>query len=378
MSVDAGFTLLVVGDRKNYHSLLVRQDRHRGFTLRRCASAADARERVGAEDIGLILIDAAAAELLEFCRELKNDPATVFLPVIALGDSQEQRLAAYSAGVDDFMSRIVHCDELVLRAEALVKLSRLRHMRTADQLAEEVERREEIRETFRRYVSPKLADKILSDAELNLGQLERPNRRTWATVMFADMRGFTGIAERLEPDAVVPLLNDYFALLTEVTFRHEGTVFNMAGDCLMVGFGVPLEQSDGAGRALAAGREMLARFQRLAGEWKLTHGIDTGIGIGINAGEVIAGNVGSPAYMSYTIIGDAVNVASRLSQRARAGEILVSGTVKRSLDELGAGAGAELMALPPLPLRGRCTSIDIFCLPLAQRLQIGGSGEAAA
>lgn len=376
MSVDAGFTLLVVGDRKNYHSLLVRQDRHRGFTLRRCASAADARERVGAEDIGLILIDAAAAELLEFCRELKNDPATVFLPVIALGDSQEQRLAAYSAGVDDFMSRIVHCDELVLRAEALVKLSRLRHMRTADQLAEEVERREEIRETFRRYVSPKLADKILSDAELNLGQLERPNRRTWATVMFADMRGFTGIAERLEPDAVVPLLNDYFALLTEVTFRHEGTVFNMAGDCLMVGFGVPLEQSDGAGRALAAGREMLARFQRLAGEWKLTHGIDTGIGIGINAGEVIAGNVGSPAYMSYTIIGDAVNVASRLSQRARAGEILVSGTVKRSLDELG--AGAELMALPPFPLRGRCTSIDIFCLPLAQRLQIGGSGEAAA
>jgi len=103
----------------------------------------------------------------------------------------------------------------------------------------------------------------------------------------------------------------------------------------MAGFGVPKEQLDAPERAVDSAREMLDRFGGLAGEWRKRHGIETGIGIGINAGEVIAGNVGSAAYTSYTIIGDTVNVAARLSQRARAGEALFSSAVKRSLDEHG-------------------------------------------
>ena len=190
-----------------------------------------------------------------------------------------------------------------------------------------------------------------------------------AVVMFADLRGFTSIAERLSPDAVVLLLNEYFSLLTEITFRHDGTIFHMAGDCLMVGFGVPLPQADAPERAVATAREMLDRFGRLAETWKEHHDIETGLGIGINEGEVIAGNVGSAAYMNYTIIGDTVNVASRLCQRARAGEMLFSRSFKKSLDERGVAVDA--LELPPMTLRGRRTPIDIYCIPLANRVETG-------
>ena len=190
------------------------------------------------------------------------------------------------------------------------------------------------------------------------------------TVMFADLRGFTGIAERLSPRQVVPLLNEYFSLLTSITVRRRGTIFHMAGDCLMVGFGVPKEQSDGCERAVRTAREMLDRFGELANVWRERHQIETGLGIGIHAGDVVAGHVGSESYASYTIIGDAVNVASRLCQRARAGEMLFSAVVKRALDASGIDVGA--IELPPMTLRGRSTPIDIYCVPIERRIELPG------
>ena len=190
--------------------------------------------------------------------------------------------------------------------------------------------------------------------------------RVRSAVMFADMRGFTSISERLAPAEVVPLLNEFFAMLTDTTLSHGGTVLNMAGDGLMVCFGVPQEQTDAPGRAVDAAREMLGRFATMAQDWKLRHGIDTGLGIGINVGEVIAGHVGSDSYKSYTIIGDTVNVAARLSQRARAGEALFSGAVKRSLEETGHDLPA--LELPALRLRGRAGPVEIFCLPAMDRV----------
>lgn len=264
-------------------------------------------------------------------------------------------------------------EPLRARIEALLRASSVRKQKAAAQLEEEIRRREELlRQTFRRYVSPRVADRILVDAQLRDTLLSpagpAPEVRAHAVVLFADLRGFTSISEQLDPQRVVPLLNEFFSLLTEITFKYDGTVFHMAGDGLMLGFGVPLEQPDGAQRAVSAAREMLARFAELSRSWRERFQIAAGLGIGINEGAVVAGNVGSSAYMNYTIIGDTVNIAARLCQRARAGEMLFSGTLKRSLDARGLDIGAT--ALPPLRLRGRARPIDIFCVPLAARLQL--------
>jgi class 3 adenylate cyclase len=264
-------------------------------------------------------------------------------------------------------------EPLRARIEGLLRVGSVRRKKAAAQLEQEIRRREEIlRQTFRRYVSPRVADKILEDTQLRdtlLTPAAVPaDARAHAVVLFADLRGFTGIAERLDPQHVVPLLNEFFSLLTEITFRHEGTVFHMAGDCLMLGFGVPLEQTDSAERAVHAAREMLVRFAELARSWRERYSIEAGLGIGINEGDVVAGNVGSSSYMNYTIIGDTVNIAARLCQRARAGEMLFSSSLKRSLDAHGLDVGAT--PLPPLQLRGRSHPIDIFCVPLATRIQL--------
>lgn len=316
----------------------------------------------------LVIVDVVNAlnDLVRVCSVLKADPATVFVPVVALARSAKSRLAAFEAGVDDFLLHHVRREEFLVRVRCLLRSSSTRRQLAADQLAEEIKRREAIRSAFRRYISPKVADQILASADLRETVFGRSQVRTQAAIMFADMRGFTSLAERLKPAETVELLNEFFALLTEITFRYDGTVFSMAGDSLMVGFGVPVEQQDGALRAIRAARDMLDEFAVLADRWKVCYGVRTGLGIGINVGEVIAGNVGSATYMNYTIIGDAVNVASRLGQRARAGEMLFSDAVKASLDEQG--FDVEALPLPSLVLRGRTNPIDIFCVPSAVRV----------
>jgi class 3 adenylate cyclase len=325
--------------------------------------------RIGDLAPDVVLVDAETPEPgLSLCRSLKQHPRTVLLPVVVMGRSARGRMAALAAGADDYVSGEVSRDLLRARIETLVRASTARRDAAASQLGEEIRRRESLRQMFRRYLSPNLADRILGDAELRTTLLAGADIRADAVVLFADLRGFTSIAEGLKPEAVVLLLNEYFSLLTDITFRNDGTIFHMAGDCLMVGFGVPVAQPDAPERAVRTARQMLEQFGALAETWRQQHGIETGLGIGINEGEVIAGNVGSAAYMNYTIIGDTVNVASRLCQRARAGEMLFSRYFKRSLDEHGVDVGA--LELPPMTLRGRRNPIDIYCVPLPRRLEL--------
>lgn len=361
------FRALLVGDRFR-SGALARLFEGSNIELDELVGHGEVLARVAHRAPDLLVIDCedGAESLSRTCAVLKANPATVLLPLMAIGKSSKLRLAAFDAGVDDFLTYQVRREEFLVRAQALLRVSGARRQLAAEQLAEEVKHREQIRAAFRRYISPKLADQILASPELRDAMFSSTNARAHAAVMFADMRGFTGLSERLTPAQVVELLNEFFALLTDITFEYEGTVFNMAGDCLMVGFGVPVEQSDGSQRAILAARKMLQEFAVLADKWKARYDIETGLGIGINVGEVIAGNVGSPAYMNYTIIGDTVNVASRLGQRARAGEMLFSDAVKRSLDATGVHIAA--MSLPPLQLRGRTMPIDIFCVPTEQRI----------
>jgi len=365
----APFRVLSVGDCTAALDLLSRSPGAR-IPVQIVVSADELIARLDELEPDIVLVDGDAADPMgvEVCRTLKQNPATMLLPVVVMSRSSRRRLAALGAGADDFITRQTRQEVFHERMSAVVRSGTTRRQLAAARLSTEIRRHEAMRQMFRRYLSPRLADKILGDVELQKSMLGSADLRTHAVVMFADLRGFTSLTERLAPQEVVPLLNEYFSLLTEITFQHDGTVFHMAGDCLMVGFGVPLEQNDSPERAVVTAREMLERFARLADSWRERHQIETGLGIGINEGDVVAGNVGSDAYMNYTIIGDTVNVASRLCQRARAGEMLFSHTIKRSLEERG--FDIEALALPPMTLRGRSAPIDIYCVPLQNRLDL--------
>jgi adenylate cyclase len=371
------FQVLAAGDCAVIRLLLQHGLGAHRFRLDSCALRADIMANIDRVAPDLILVDADGHDLggLEACRALKAHPATMMLPVVVVSLNSDLQMAAYSAGADDFVTASGGDTVLLARLEALARAgSRRRKIAAAARNTDE-RRGEELQATFRRYVSPQLADRILDNSRLRDSILTASDIRTHAVIMFADLRGFTGISERLSPHEVVPLLNEYFSLLTEITFQHEGTVFHMAGDCLMVGFGVPFEQDDSPQRAVRAAREMLDRFAVLAEGWRSRLNIETGLGIGINEGDVVAGNVGSAMFMNYTIIGDAVNVASRLCQRARAGEMVLSRALKHSLD--ARGHDIKAVALPSMTLRGRTSPIDIFCVPITKRLHIADVLPAA-
>ncbi len=159
------------------------------------------------------------------------------------------------------------------------------------------------------------------------------------TVLFADLRGYTGMAERLPASQVLPLLDEFFRTLATATENHGGTVFHLAGDGMMAGFGVNAEAGNGAREALCAGHEMLQSFAPIAARWRSELGIDAGIGVGLHLGEVAVGVLGSARHKATTLVGDTVNVAARLCSRARAGEVLFSCTVATALENQAPSGG---------------------------------------
>jgi adenylate cyclase len=203
----------------------------------------------------------------------------------------------------------------------------------------------------------------------------RMTKTTRVTVLFADLRGYTGLAERLAPAEIVPLLDEFFAVLAAATGLHGGQVFHVAGDGMMAGFGVGDSAETGARAALAAGHSMLHDFSSLAGRWRQDHAIDTGIGIGLHTGVAAIGLMGPPGRRHTTLVGDTVNVAARLCGRARAGEVLLSCTVAAALDAITIGGDANtrpiaFLHLPQFELRGRSAPLDIWCVPASERVAL--------
>jgi adenylate cyclase len=200
-------------------------------------------------------------------------------------------------------------------------------------------------------------------------------RTALVTVLFADLRGYTGMAERLPAARIVPLLDEFFGVLATATETYGGTVFHVAGDGMMAGFGVNEGSGNGAGEALAAGHAMLQGFAPMATRWRSELSIDAGIGVGLHLGEVAVGVLGPPRHEATTLVGDTVNVAARLCSRARAGEVLFSCTVAAALESNGAATGAAVgerpfLQLPQFELRGRRVPIDIWCVPAPERLAL--------
>ncbi len=355
--------VLVVDDQEDNRALIVRYLSQAGYQVRQASNGNEALASIAFAKPDVILMDVImpGASGFEICQQLKADPETLDIPLVLITGLQrrDDRIAGIEAGADDFLSKPVYPEELVARVRSLMRLAEARRALEESRLAREIEQRQWIHRMFERYVSPKLVKEILDEGNQRENPLERLSRLE-VVALFADMRGFTSIAEKLEPSKVVELLNDFFSLITSIAYEHEGTVFNMAGDSLLIGFGVPLPQADSAERAVRAACAMIRRFQSHVADWQSSYDIKVGLGIGISRGEAIAGNVGSPTYMNYTIIGDAVNVAARLMQNAKANEILISEPV---FSQLGSpGEGLRLEPLPPMTFKGKSAPMPVYCV----------------
>ncbi|MDP2242158.1 MAG: response regulator [Burkholderiales bacterium] len=277
--------------------------------------------------------------------EMQKDPVLKHIPTIVLttAEDPETKLRALDLGATDFLRKPVDPSELALRMRNT--LAAAAH-------------RESIQKAFSRYVSPRLVERIISETVPFGAKAQRAE----VVVMFADLRGFTHMTEVIDVEPLVEMLNEYFAALTAAAHHYDGTIFNMSGDCLLVGFNVPFPQPNAAARAWATAKEMQSRFGSVAARWREHYDITGGLGIGMCRGEAVIGNVGSPNFMSYTVIGNTVNIASRLMQAAVAGEALVSGELFESIRKLV--PASRVVPRGNMELRGLMETISVFSIRL--------------
>src|SRR6185295_1304429 len=225
------------------------------------------------------------------------------------------------------------------------------------QLIERVRREAVVLSNFQRYFAPDLVQQIAGQTgEVQLGGAKRR-----VVVLFSDIRGFTSISEAMSPDEIASLLTEYFTEMVEIVFEHGGTLDKFMGDALMALWGAPLTGGDDADRAVAAAIAMQRALARLNREWSQQDRQELSTGIGINAGEVFAGNIGSNRRLEYTVIGDAVNTAARLCREAGPGEILIAEPLHAAL-----GEPPPVSVLPPLPLRGKAQPVPVYRVDWAQ------------
>jgi class 3 adenylate cyclase len=219
----------------------------------------------------------------------------------------------------------------------------------------ELARRAVVEANLARYVPRDLARSIVDGATtVALG-----GERREVTVLFADVVGFTPFAESTSPERAVAFLNQLFSVLTEVVFRHEGTVDKFIGDCIMAIFGAPTAQVDHAASALAAAEDMQRFVEANAPAWEAEFGFQVRLGIGVATGEALLGNLGSETRMEYTAIGDAVNVAARLESAAKGGQILITARTAAA-----AGTRFSYSSLGPHILRGKTQPVETLELHL--------------
>ena len=186
---------------------------------------------------------------------------------------------------------------------------------------------------------------------------ELGGKRRDMTVLFSDIRGFTSITESGKPEDLVAQLNEYFSRMVEIVFRHHGTVDKFVGDMVMALFGAPLDDPAHAEHAARAAVEMVEELGRLNAKWVAEGRTELDIGIGLNSGDMIAGNIGSSSIMSYTVIGDNVNLGSRLESLNKdyKTRIIISDATRGRL------TGAyDIRPLGTVTVKGKSKAVAIF------------------
>lgn len=219
------------------------------------------------------------------------------------------------------------------------------------QRSERLQREALVLSNFQRYFAPNLAAQIAQqEGAVQLGGRKRP-----VVIFFSDIRGFTPMSESMGPDEIATLLTAYFTEMVDMVFENGGTLDKFMGDAIMALWGAPIAHEDDADRALECALGQLTALEKLNAKWKEQGQPELRIGIGINFGEVFAGNIGSDRRLEYTVIGDAVNTAKRLCDTAGPNEILISEPFYQQLKK-----PANVEALESIQVKGKAKRIPVY------------------
>ena len=219
------------------------------------------------------------------------------------------------------------------------------------QYAEQIQREAMVRSNFERYFAPNVAAEIAQRADaVGVGGEKRP-----VTVMFTDIRGFTSMSEKMTPDEIASLMSEYIEEMVDIIFEFGGTLDKFIGDAIMALWGAPISHPDDHDKAVQAAIAMQAAVAELNVHWKKEDRPTISVGIGINHGDVFAGNIGSHRRLEYTVLGDAVNTASRLCSKAAGGEILISPALFDKLTDK-----PKVDELEPMPMKGKAKPVPVF------------------
>ena len=343
MSLDAKAEVLVVDDVPTNVRLLEAILTSHGYTVISAASGREALDRVMADLPDLVLLDIQMPGMngYEVCRRLREVPATEFLPVVMVTSSDsEVRSEAIEAGADDFITKPFNQQELLARVRSLIRIKRY-HDTVQSQAAElaewnrtlEERVRKQVEELekmsrLRRFLSPTLAELILSQGESML-----ESHRREIAVLFADLRGWTAFSVTTEPEEVMGVIREFHDAMGRLILRFEATVGWFAGDGLMVWFNDPVPCPDPASRAVRMAVAMRDVMIELTSRWrKRGHELDFSVGIAL--GYATLGQIGFEGRYDYGAVGSVMNLASRLCDEAGSGQIIVNERVFAEVEHL--------------------------------------------
>jgi adenylate cyclase len=340
-----------------------------GYSVSAASSGPEALELVVADPPDLVLLDVQMAGMngYEVCRRIRENEATALLPVVMVtSHDSEARVDGIRAGADDFVTKPLDQQELLLRVRSLVRIKRYHDTIRAQsaELAEwnrtlEARVAEQVEELgrmarLRRFLSPTLAEVVMERGDSVL----ESHRRELA-VLFADLRGWTDFSAGTEPEEVMSVVGSYHATIGELILKYEATVGWFAGDGLMVWFNDPIPCEDPAARAVRMAVEMREAMTALTAAWhKRGHELDFSIGVAL--GYATIGRIGFEGRYDYGAVGSVLNLASRLCDAAEPGQIVVS---QRVLAEVEAIVFAS--PLGAVELKGFGKPIEAFAVTAA-------------
>ncbi len=319
----AAGNLLVIDDNENNRDILNHYLVKLGHQVKSVASAKEALLALQQANFDLILLDLIMPEIdgFQLLKQLKAENAWRAIPVIMVSgiDDTEGVIQCIKAGAEDYLTKPFNPVLLEARLSACLERKRW-HDREISYLDELEKRNRFIRQAFGQYLTDEIVNSLLENPDgLDLGGAYRK-----VTIIMTDIRNFTALCEQMSPDRVVKMLNNYLGVMTKIIMEYRGTVDEFIGDAILALFGAPIQRDDDTDRAIACAVKMQLAMHEV-NQLNQTDGLpEITMGIGINTGEVIAGNIGSDKRLKYAVVGRHVNLTARIENLTAGGQILAS------------------------------------------------------